>query len=250
MSPAPETYTGILGILHDWQDLIGALGSASVAAFAVIVSVSALRATRDQVELGRKQFDFARRQEEERREARLNALRAALNPALSNLCAWADGVATALKEIPYEDHIPNNARDTFEAPRVSEADLDVVVRVIEASDDEYVRRRLNRLISNIQVLSARVAMISNVRNGLSIFKGDLDLYLLNVVTIYAQISSCFAFARRQQDTIHPTLGWGDVYSAAMCLSFHGPRFCSVNERIQRLEQDGVDPENSMAPNFF
>jgi hypothetical protein len=235
------SYTGVLGVLHDWQDLVGALASTLVAGVAIIISVSALRAAKDQVALGQKQLDLIRRHEEVRREARLNAMRAALNPTLSSLCAWADAVSVSLRELPMRDPIPKVAREKFAPAQVSETDVGLVVSVIEATDNEDVRRRLNRLISNIQVLTSRLTLISNVRNGLSVMAGDVDVYLLDAAIIYAQASSCFGYARRTLDTVEPA-SWGAVDTAMMSLSFHGPRFNSLIERLVIRKELHEDPE--------
>jgi hypothetical protein len=234
-------YTGLLGVLHDWQDLAGALASTFVAGVAIIVSVSALRASKAQVELGRKQLDLISRHEDERREARRNAMRAALNPTLSNLCAWAEGVSAALRELPVRNPLPKVAKEKFAPPRISETDLAVIISVIEAADDEGVRLRLNRLISNIQVLTSRLTLITNVRNGLSVMAADVDTYLLDAAIIYAQASSCFGYARRTQDTVAPVT-WEQVDTAMMSLSFYGPRFQSLVERIAGRQAMHPNPE--------
>lgn len=235
-------YTGLPGLLYDWQDLIGALCSALLAGVAIFISISALRASKDQVELGRKQFDLVRRHEEERREARRNAVRAALNPTLSNLCAWAEAVATSLLDLPSRSPIPKAAREKFAPPKVSEADLAVVFSVIEAEDNGDVRLRLNRMISNIQVLTSRLTLISNVRNGLSVMVEDVDTYLLDAAIVHAQATSCFEFARRITDTVATPLTWDNVDTAMMSLSFHGPRFSRLIERANVRAQMKPDPE--------
>ena len=130
-----EPYTGVLGFLHDWQDLAGALASTVVAVVAIVLSVSALRATKEQVELGRKQLDLVRRHEEERREARLNAMRAALNPTLSSICAWAEAVSASLRDLPVKNPVPRVDKEKFAPPKVSETDISLIVSVIEATDD-------------------------------------------------------------------------------------------------------------------
>ena len=237
-----EQYTGLVGILHDWQDLAGALCSTVVASVAIVVSVSALRASKHQVELSRKQFDLVRRHEEERRDAKRNAVRAALNPTLSNLCAWAEAVAAGLLDLPVSNPIPKAAREKLAPPRVSEPDFSVVFSVIEAEDNSDVRLRLNRLISNIQVLTSRLTLISNIRNGLSVMADDVDTYLLDASIIYAQASSCFDYARRTTDTVAPALTWDNVHTAMMSLSFHGPRFSRLGERLKVREEMHPDPE--------
>lgn len=236
-----EPYSGLLGILHDWQDLAGAVASTFVAGVAIVVSISALRAAKDQVEFGRKQLELVRRHEEERREARLNAMRAALNPTLSSLCAWAETVSASLRDLPVKNPIPRAEKEKFAPPKVSETDLGLIVSVIEAADDDNVRRRLNRLISNIQVLTSRLTLISNVRNGLSVMANDVDVYLLDAAIIYAQATSCFGYARRTQDTVAP-LTWDNVDTAMMSLSFHGPRFNTLIERIVVRKDTHEDPE--------
>lgn len=236
-----EPYTGVLGFLHDWQDLAGALASTVVAAIAIVVSVSALRATKEQVELGRKQLDLVRRHEEERREARLNAMRTALNPTLSSICAWAEAVSASLRDLPVKNPVPRVDKEKFAPPKVSETDISLIVSVIEATDDENVRRRLNLLISNIQVLTARLTLISNVRNGLSVMAGDVDTYLLDAAIVQAQATSCFGYARRTKDTVMPVT-WDDIDTAMMSLSFHGPRFNTLIERIAVRQANNEDPE--------
>ncbi|WP_293682807.1 hypothetical protein [uncultured Phenylobacterium sp.] len=237
----PAQYTGALGVLQDWQDLAGAMASTFVAAAAIFISVSALRAAKDQVKLGRDQLDLMRRHEEERREARINAMRAALNPTLSSLCAWAEAVSDALRDLPVRNPIPKTARDKFAPPKVSETDLSLIVNVIEAADDEAVRARLNRLISNIQVLTSRLTLISKVRSGSSVMASEVDTYLLDAAIVYAQATSCFGYARRRVDTVAP-LTWKNVDTAMMSLSFHGPRFNTLIERIVGKKAAHPDPE--------
>ena len=187
----PAQYTGVLGVLYDWQDLAGALASTLVARVAIFISVSALRAAKDQVKLGRDQLDLVRRHEEERREARLNAMRAALSPTLSSLCAWAEAVGISLRDLPVKSPMPKADREMFAPPKVLETDLNLIVSVIEAADNDKVRTRLTRLISNIQVLTSRLTLITNARNGLSVMANDVDVNLLDAAIIYAQASSCF-----------------------------------------------------------
>ena len=237
----PAQYTGVLGVLYDWQDLAGALASTLVARVAIFISVSALRAAKDQVKLGRDQLDLVRRHEEERREARLNAMRAALSPTLSSLCAWAEAVGISLRGLPVKSPMPKADREKFAPPKVSETDLNLIVSVIEAADNDKVRTRLTRLISNIQVLTSRLTLITNARNGLSVMANDVDVNLLDAAIIYAQASSCFGYARRTQDTVSP-VRWDDVDNAMMSLSYHGPRFNTLIERIVGKKQAHDDPE--------
>jgi len=237
----PAQYTGVLGVLNHWQDLAGAVASTLVAGVAIWVSIKALKTSNDQVELGRKQLDLVRSHEEERREARRNAMRAALNPTLSSLCAWTEGVSWALRELPVRNPIPKTVRETFSPPKVLDTDLGVVISAIEAADDQDVRMRLNRLISNIQVLTARLSLISNVRNGLSVLATDVDTYLLDAAIIHAQATSCFGYARRSRDTVAP-LTWKDVDTAMMSLSFHGPRYGALVERAAARRDRHENPE--------
>ena len=237
----PAEYTGVLGVLENRQDLAGALASTLVAGVAVFVSVSALRAAKDQVKLSRDQLDLVRRHEEDRREARLNAMRAALNPTLSSLCAWAEAVSDALRDLPVRNPVPKTDRDKFAPPKVSETDLNLIVNVIEAADNDAVRARLNRLISNIQVLTSRLTLISKVRNGSSVMANDVDVYLLDAAIIYAQASSCFGYARRTRDTVTP-VSWDDIDNAMMSLSYHGPRFNTLIERIVGKKEAHEYPE--------
>ena len=237
----PAQYTGVLGVLYDWQDLAGALASTLVAGVAIFISVSALRAAKDQVKLGRDQLDLVRRHEEERREARLNAMRAALSPTLSSLCAWAEAVGISLRDLPVKSPMPKADREKFAPPKVSETDLNLIVSVIEAADNDKVRTRLTRLISNIQVLTSRLTLITNARNGLSVMANDVDVNLLDAAIIYAQASSCFGYARRTQDTVSP-VSWDDVDNAMISLSYHGPRFNTLIERIVGKKQAHDDPE--------
>jgi len=236
-----SAYSGILGVLHDWQDLAGAVASTVVAAVAAWISVSALKSSRDQVDLGRKQLDVIRRHEEERREARHNAMRAALNPTLSSLCAWSEGVSAALKDLPVRNPVPKAARGTFAPAKVLDSDLSVIFSAIEAAEDQDVRLRLNRLISNIQVLTARLSLISNVRNGLSVMASDVDTYLLDAAVVHAQATSLFGYARRVQDTVTP-LTWENVDTAMMSLSFHGPRYGDLIERVSGRRERHPNPE--------
>lgn len=237
----PAQYTGVLGVLYDWQDLAGALASTLVAGVAIFISVSALRAAKDQVKLGRDQLDLVRRHEEERREARLNAMRAALSPTLSSLCAWAEAVGISLRDLPVKSPMPKADREMFAPPKVLETDLNLIVSVIEAADNDKVRTRLTRLISNIQVLTSRLTLITNARNGLSVMANDVDVNLLDAAIIYAQASSCFGYARRTQDTVSP-VSWDDVDNAMISLSYHGPRFNTLIERIVGKKQAHDDPE--------
>ena len=237
----PAEYTGVLGVLENRQDLAGALASTLVAGVAIFVSVSALRAAKDQVKLSRDQLDLVRRHEEDRREARLNAMRAALNPTLSSLCAWAEAVSDALRDLPVRNPVPKTDRDKFAPPKVSETDLNLIVNVIEAADNDAVRARLNRLISNIQVLTSRLTLISKVRNGSSVMANDVDVYLLDAAIIYAQASSCFGYARRTRDTVTP-VSWDDIDNAMMSLSYHGPRFNTLIERIVGKKEAHESPE--------
>lgn len=237
----PAQYTGVLGVLYDWQDLAGALASTLVAGVAIFISVSALRAAKDQVKLGRDQLDLVRRHEEERREARLNAMRAALSPTLSSLCAWAEAVGISLRGLPVKSPMPKADREMFAPPKVLETDLNLIVSVIEAADNDKVRTRLTRLISNIQVLTSRLTLITNARNGLSVMANDVDVNLLDAAIIYAQASSCFGYARRTQDTVSP-VSWDDVDNAMISLSYHGPRFNTLIERIVGKKQAHDDPE--------
>lgn len=236
-----EQYAGFLSVLHDWQDLAGAVASTGVATVAIVVSISALRAAKDQVDLGRKQLDLVRRHEEERRAARLNAMRTALNPILSSVCAWAEGVSWSLRDLPVRNPIPKAAREKFAPPKISEADIGLIISIIEATDNESVRNRLNRLISNIQVLTARLTLISNVRNGLSVMTADIDTYLLDAAIVHAQATSCFGYARRTCDTVLP-ITWNAVDTAMMSLSFHGPRFNALIERAVAKQRAHKDPE--------
>lgn len=236
-------YTGWLGILHAWQDLAGALVGLLLSAVAVGISYFALRATRDQVDLGRRQINLIQQQDADRRRSRTDAMRAALNATLSSVCGWADAMANALCDLPVSSkRVAMSGRETFLAPLFPPADLQVLVQMIEATDNIDVQQRLNRLVSNLQVLAARASLIPNRRKGIGLMKSDLDIFILDAAIIYAQASSCFDYARRVKDTVPTRLSWTNIDNAMMSLSLHGPRYAEIVGKIRLWEEADQDPE--------
>jgi hypothetical protein len=227
-----------LGVLKEWQELIGAVVSLFVGITAIAISVSALRASRRQVELGREQLALAEAHEQARRLARERAMRASLSPVLSAYCAWAADLCGRLVELP-SDRPAAEARASFAAPSAAPELALALVQVIEAAQDETVFARAAKLIGNAQIVSARLTMIGD--KGITLTAHNIDSFLLDVLVLYAQASSLFDYARFQADTAPSPLPWDAVSNAVDSLGLRGPRFNGLLEMIDRLK-DERDPE--------
>lgn len=230
----------MLEVLSGWQDLIGATASTAVAIVAVCVSLAALRASHRQVETARAQIKLASDQDDARRRGRERAMRAALNDTLNGLSAWAEAMAEALGALPARRPISAAARSGFVAPATPKPELDALVRMIEATDESGVIDRLSRLISNVQVLTARTSRIATRRRP-ALLPEDVDVYLLDAVVVYAQVASLFRYARGARASAE-AVGWTEADNAMSRLTLYGPRYDGLRALAARRQAAGREPE--------
>lgn len=204
--------------LDDWQTLLAAGIAVPFAAGAIIIPTWI---------------------EGERTKRRFIAARATMPMHLSAAVGYARDAGMAIAACRTENGTNNEAIGAFEQPPIPAGLIDGLERLIEATKNKRVIRRLARMIGEIQVLDSRMSAISNSEdNG-----GYLDSMIIDAGLVHAQVDSMFEFARGETRTIVRRLPWQLLRTALNIMRIREGRYSSVIEMIDRFDARDRDPEH-------
>lgn len=228
--------------LYDWQALGGSLIAVGAAIYGVRKVQEQIRVAKvqtDQTErIAARQLEVSERHEAERLRRRYIAARATLPATLSGFMDFAQIAADGIDHI-YDEvaaghhHEANRPPVSYHAPPEPTHLISAIERMIEASNDPALADRLAELLSNAQVLHARVRGIArDLSNknllGLAL---TLEIYIASAAEIYAEADSLIAYARRETDDVPARPTAADVKRALTLMSFYSDRYAEIHRRL-------------------
>jgi hypothetical protein len=197
---ACRDFNCLIDWIDHWQTLLAGMG----ALLAAGVSIYYLR----------QQIAQSAAQETGRRARRLAAARARLQLALSQTSHYATEMLSLLRgcldAIGARDQLPT-AIANQPRPNLPDAAIQSFEAVIEATDDDEFAALIADMISEMQVLDARVSGLPVEHE--SIGRLNIQSYLLNAAQVYGYASSVFEYARRETEQPPHNLDWDAVVSA-------------------------------------
>lgn len=216
--------------LYDWQTLVGS----------VLALISAIWAGR----LVLSQIRQSDEQETKRRNQRFIAARSTLPLTLSAMSNYATDMAYRLKSFKQSverDHLDGLLLDPVPPPAEAIAALE---RMIEATDDANVTKMLRKMLSEVQLLQSRSGELGRVNFGERIgIPHNVDVYILQCATIYAQATALFDFARFATDEADETVTWAGAYNALNVMGIREHEFTALYELCRNVEARGKGPES-------
>jgi hypothetical protein len=216
------------GWFYDYQTFIGAM----IALLAALIAA----------EIARRQLAETKRQAARDRAGRLRAARASLPAVLSAVCDYAEVAGRTLNAAwPVDAMLYPNDVDPLASRRMTVSiqsfpaeTLRSLERIVELTDNEAVADRIESILRESQVLSARTRKL-DAGDNLTI--DHLSFYILQTASIYARAESLFEYARRQSDGVSGETLWKRVFAA---LSIMGVDRDEVLETA-RHERDRGEP---------
>lgn len=215
--------------LYDWQTLVGsviALGSAWYAGRLVL-----------------KQIGQSDAQETKRRQQRFTAARSTLPLTLSAMANYATDMSQRLKAFKLaveQDHLQGLLLEPVPPP--SDA-ISALERMIEATDDANVTKMLRKMLSEVQLLQSRSEELGRVNFGRVGVPQNVDVYILQCATIYAQASAIFDFARFATEEVEADVTWAGAYNALSVMGIRDIEFPGLFEFCRNIEANGNGPES-------
>jgi hypothetical protein len=203
--------------LNNWQTLLAAGIAVPFAAGAIIVPTWI---------------------ESERTKRRFIAARATMPMHLSAAVGYARDAGMAIARCRTENGTNNEAIGAFEQPPIPAGLIDSLERLIEATKNKRVIRRLARMIGEIQVLDSRMSAIADAKDNGSY----LDSMIIDAGLVHAQADSMFEFARGEAKTIVRRLPWRLLKTALNIMRIREGRYSSVIGMIDRFDARDRDPE--------
>lgn len=204
---------GLAGWLYKWQTLIG--------------GVLALAGALVTVVLIQRQIDQARTQEDERRERRHDAARAAMPAALLELHYYAEAGLSALKAFP----MPTPGRIIIQRPenwnaptlpRVPSEAIATLQTCIETAD-VGPRREIAKLLANLQVCSSRLRdAVEDMSpySETSVTAPNIRNYLADYLEFERRCDRMFRYARGEQGELAISITADDMHRAARFAGLH------------------------------
>lgn len=215
--------------LYDWQTLIGAM----LAIAAAGVSVWYLR----------KQIAQVDRHEEGRLRRRLAAARATLPLTLSGVIDYVEAVANGLRD--FHDELDTSGWVSgdiaLDVPTSPIALVPSLERMIEATSEVRISDRLSDLVSDIQILNARLADAGARGEYSSVSKNWISAQMIQAGLVYAQAASLFGYARRTSGSVGGEIEWDNIKGSLNGLQIWEERYPGVWEMIERRQKDGDLP---------
>lgn len=203
--------------LKDWQTLVGAAIAIPFAAGAIAVPTM--------IEWGRSRRRFI-------------AARATLPLHLSAVGAYAQDAGIAVAACRTTDGTNDAAIRAFEKPPIPPGLIENLERLIEATNDQRVIRRMGRMIGIIQVLDSRMTSVADAGGNGPYF----DSMIMDCALIHAQVDSMFDFARGEARTIPDPLPWELVKTALNIMRIRDWRYTSLVAMIERYAARDRNPE--------
>jgi hypothetical protein len=216
--------------LYDWQTLVGSLIALGAAIWAGRLVLKQLR--------------LSEVQETTRRQQRFTAARSTLPLTLSAMTNYAVDMAQRLKTFKFaveRDHLHGLLLEPVSPPSDAIAALE---RMIEATDDLNVTKMLRKMLSEIQLLQSRSAELGRVNLGERVgIPHNVDVYILQCATIYAQASALFNFARFANDDVTEAVTWAGAYNALSVMGIRDMEFPALYEFCRKVQANGNGPES-------
>lgn len=213
---------GFLCTIYDWQTLVGAVLAVLAAAGGAFLLW--------------KQISLAKVHEEERRRRRFAAARATMPLLLSAICAYARDVASALKSVhPAAGQYGFGADSlALSVPNLPGELTPALERLIESTGDDDLAQCIADLLSQLQVINARISEIPRLGTATGGLQLMIEDYMIQTASIYAAASSLFGFARREA-TDPSSSEKMSVKSALNLLEIREHEFDRLHETLLRRE---------------
>jgi hypothetical protein len=178
--------------------------------------------------------------EGQRYSRRLAAMRASMPLRLSQVVNYAKSAMKALAAVRGKDNADLPQGTVFKKPEVPPDLIDALERTIEAIGSRRVVKRLANMIGEMQVLDARMGGLESKPE----MGANIDAYLIQAATVYAQAESLFDFARRRAPTTASRIDWGDVQRAFRMGQVYEGSHPDVHAFVARLRERGKNPEET------
>lgn len=215
--------TEIIQVIQNWQDLVaGALAVLAAIGGALLLN---------------RQIRQTEKHEQSRLKRRFNAARATLPLTLSGLCAYATSMLAELSQIRRvfhylgDEQIPHH----FSPPPPPIELVSSLQGMIEATNQDNVVDLISEIIGEMQVLSGRVNMLTDVTEAHHVIgqAQNVDEYMLQAAKIYALASSLFEFARRENEVGPIAVGWENVLTGLHLMHIRDDQFPELFQIIER-----------------
>ena len=207
---------------YDWQTLIAGT-------FAILGAIAVIYQTRE-----------ARREADQRRDARALACRVMLPHQLSAVCDYSASVAQALAKA--HQAAPNGNSTAiaaaWQSPLFPAEVLENLERAIEAIPIKPVIEILADILSEIQILKSRTSQLSggSSRHQVALNR-NIEDYILQAAQLHILAGNVFPFARREMDSVPDSLQWSEVRSKLFMWGIHQSSFpqmyISMDSRAKR-----------------
>lgn len=187
--------------------------------------------------------DASKRQANRERAAKLRAARASLPTALSSLCEYAQtcGQAlnaawpTAAKLYPNEHDGGVDQKIKAEMPDFPYDLLESLERVVELTDAEDVAERIESILREIQIFSARTRPL---KNGDTISTDFLAIHIVQAAALHARAESLFTYARRKTTGVNSADLWDRTITALNIMQIYTP---DVHKEAMSQKASGNPP---------
>ena len=213
-----------LNCLIDWFDHWQTMLAGAAALLAGAASVYYLR----------KQINDAAALETGRRARRLAAARARLPLLLSDTSDYASQAIGLLKsylDAASQPAAATAALSTNPLPTLPDPAILALAAAIEATDDSEFAIYIAEMISQMQVLNARLRALPAEARAL----GEIGIqsYLMNAAKVHGYASGLFDFARREADDPPHTLNWELVASALRLNGLYADAYSELHAFVVR-----------------
>ncbi|MCW2339113.1 type II secretory pathway pseudopilin PulG [Sphingobium sp. B2D3A] len=238
--------------IYDFQTLIAGILAVGAALYAARFAQKQVGAANLQIEVAREQIAAVKEQADQERAAKLRAARASLPTTLSSICEYAQEAGEALyaawpvaAKVYPDDHDPHSVQSVkADIPSFPYELLDSLERIVELTDAEDVAERIESILREAQVFSARTRPLVS---GTNIDTDVLAIHIIQAAALYARAESLFTYARRKTNGVNSADLWDRVFAALLVWRVYEPRILdeAKNQRGQGLppgEADSVEPE--------
>lgn len=223
-------------LLYHYQTLVTGLLAVGAGIGAVWTGRGQIRAARDQIVAAHQQADSDR-------AARLRAARATLPTTLSSICEYAQATSQALYSAwpaaarrYRQDHDGSQVQHiTVKVPGFPSELLKSLERVVETTDAEDVAERIESILREVQILSARTRPLENGEN---VSTDTLAAFIIQAASIYARAETLFTYARRKTKGVNSADLWERVNAALTIMRIYEP---DVLELAKRQRDRGLPP---------
>ncbi|NKJ02692.1 hypothetical protein [Novosphingobium sp. SG707] len=238
--------------VYDFQTLITGLLAVGAAFYAARFAQRQVNAAMLQIEVAREQIAAVKEQADFERAARLRGVRASLPTTLSSICEFAQQAGEALHaawpsaaKVYPEDHNPNfTQRIIADVPTFPYELLDSLERIVELTDAEDVAERIESILREAQVFSARTRPLVA---GAEISTDLLAIHIIQAAALYARAESLLTYARRKTPGVNSANLWDRVFAALTIMRIYEPAIIEEAKKQRDRgfppgEADSIEPE--------